>query len=578
MEIEFQVPQPDPKDPWDYTYRLEAQVTDAARRTIDGKASFIGTRGRFLAHARPERYVYYQNDKAQIQVKAADYEGRPVSAKVTLKFVEVKYRQIEKEAGGHKYIDYEPVRTELSSAEVTTNAQGEAVYAYLVPIVGSIEINTVVEDGGRQILTTGGYIYATDRNNRWADAAYRDQRSIKLVADKTTYRPGETARILAMLPTDKAHLLVTTELAKVMEARHIYAEGRAVTIEVPIKDNFAPNIYLNVAYVKDGEMYLQNKSISVPARDKFLQVEVISDKKQYKPRDPASYTVLARNADGTPAPGVEVSLGVVDEAIYSIQPDNSGDIRRAFYGTRYSKVSTNFSSSYSFTGYSGKKEMQLASNKRAYQLADFKNESQYAEPTIRKDFKDTAFWQPDLVTGQDGKATVKFILPDNLTTWRGTARAVSADLRVGSKVDRVLSRKDLILRLETPRFITEGDVVTVSGIVHNYLDADKVAQVDLQVTGANLIDPAQQTVTVTKQGEQRIDWRISASQVGNVTLLAKAKTDAESDGIELPLPIVPLGLKQTTGGTAAMAEETAEKVFSLDLPVNANSQARALRI
>jgi hypothetical protein len=578
LEIDFQVPATDAKDPWDYTYRLEAQVTDSARRVIDGKASFVGTRGSVVAYAWPERYVYYQNDSARIKVKAADYEGRPVSTRVTLKFVEVKYEKIEKEDNGYKYFEYKPIRTELSSGDVTTNAQGEAVYDYRAPIVGLIDISTIVHDGGKQILSNGGYIYVADRNNRWADYASRDYASIKLVPDKKSYKPGETAKVLAMLPTDKAHLLVTIELAKVMDVRHVYAEGRAVTIDVPIKDNFAPNIYLNVAYVRDGEMYEHSKSLAVPARNKFLQLEIATDKKQYKPRDPAAYTVIARNPDGTPASGVELSLGVVDEAIYSIRPDSSGDIRRAFYGTRYSRVSTNFSSSYSFTGYSGKKEMQLAKNKRSYQLADFKNESQYAEPTIRKDFKDTAYWQPDAVTGPDGKATIKFNLPDNLTTWRGTVRALSADLKVGSKVDRVLSRKDLILRLETPRFLTEGDVVTVSGIVHNYLGADKVAQVELKVNGASILDKAQQTLTINKQGEQRIDWRISASQIGNVTLLATAKTNAESDGIELPLPVVPVGLKRTMGGAAAMADENAEKTFALDLPANANTQARSLRI
>jgi uncharacterized protein YfaS (alpha-2-macroglobulin family) len=578
FEVEFQVPQMDPKDPWDYSYRLEAQVTDSARRTIDGKASFVGTRGNVVAYASPDRYVYYQNENARIKVKTADYEGRPVSAKVTLKFVEVKYEKIEKDDNGYKFFEYKPIRTELSSADVTTNAKGEAFYDYRVPIVGLIDIDTIVDEGGRKIMSNGGYIYVTDRNNRWADTASRDYGSIKLIPDKKTYQPGETAHVLAMLPTDKAHLLVTTELTKVAEIKHIYAEGRAVMIDLPIKDNYAPNVYLNVAYVKDGEMYEHSKSLSVPARNKFLQLEIVTDKKQYKPRDPASYTIIARNADGTPAPDVEISLGVVDEAIYSIRPDSSGDIRRAFYGTRYNKVSTNFSSAYSFTGYSGKKEMQLAKNKRSYQLADFKNESQYAEPTIRKEFKDTAYWQPDVVTGPDGKATVKFNLPDNLTTWRGTARAVSAGLGVGSKVDRVLSRKDLILRLETPRFMTEGDVITVSGIVHNYLDAEKVTQIELKVNGANLLDRSQETITINKQSQQRIDWRISASQVGNISLLATAKTNAESDGVEIPLPVVPVGLKQTKGGAAAMAEENAEKIFSLDLPANANTQARSLRI
>jgi hypothetical protein len=134
------------------------------------------------------------------------------------------------------------------------------------------------------------------------------------------------------------------------------------------------------------------------------------------------------------------------------------------------------------------------------------------------------------------------------------------------------------VRLETPKFLTEGDVVTVSGIVHNYLDSDKAAQIKLDVAGANLLDTPQQTVTVTKDGEQRIDWRITASQLGNVTLIATAKTNVESDGIELNLPVVPHGLKQTRGAAAAMLEETGERMFTLDLPPNANAQARTLRI
>ena len=76
---------------------------------------------------------------------------------------------------------------------------------------------------------------------------------------------------------------------------------------------------------------------------------------------------------------------------------------------------------------------------------------------------------------------------------------VTGDLRVGSIVSRALSRKNLILRLETPRFMTEGDTVTVSGIVHNYLSSDKAAQIKLEVAGANLLDAAQQTITISKK-------------------------------------------------------------------------------
>ena len=156
---------------------------------------------------------------------------------------------------------------------------------------------------------------------------------------------------------------------------------------------------------------------------------------------------MARNEDGSPAANAEVSLGIVDEAIYSISPETAGNIKRDFYGRRYNEVQTSLAIHYTFTGYAGQNPADLAKQKSGYQLADFKNNesTDYAEPTIRKEFKDTAFWQPDVVTGGDGKATVEFNLPDNLTTWRATARAVTADTKVGSAVQKTIARKDVIM-------------------------------------------------------------------------------------------------------------------------------------
>ena len=581
LVVPFEIPGLNEQEPWDYTYRLTAQVTDAARRQIDGQASLIGTRGKVVIDANPERYVYYQGDRARIKVRAADYEGRPQATRLALRFVEVKYEKVEREQDGYRYTEFQPQRRELSMTEVSTNAQGEGETLFEVPIVGNILIEAVLRDGNRQIVSTGGFLYATDRNNRWAESASRDFGSIRLIPDRPSYRPGETARVLALLPTENAHLLVTTEMNRIYDVGRYRTVGRVALLEIPIRESYSPNISLSVTYVQNGEMYENSRSLAVPARDKFLKLELISAKRQYKPREPASWTVLARNADGSPASGVEVSLGVVDEAIYSIEPERSGDIRRAFYGVRYSSVSTSFSSAFSFTGYSGKKLMKLAARQQRAPLADFKNERQDEEVTIRKDFRDTAFWQPDLVTGPDGRATARMTLPDNLTTWRATARAASDDLRVGARIDRVVSRKDLILRLETPRFMTEGDVVTISAVVHNYLTSEKSAQVEIGVSGAELLDPPRQLVTIARQGEQRIDWRVRATALGEVKLLATARTDEESDGVELPLPVIPHGLRQTRAEAAALTGAAVEQGYTLNLPEQADQaspESRRLRI
>src|SRR5262249_22924814 len=161
-------------------------------------------------------------------------------------------------------------------------------------------------------------------------------------------------------------------LDMVMSSQYVKAAGRTVVLDVPIEKRYAPNVFLNVMFVKNGDMYSTDQRLNVPATDKLLNLEVISNKSEYKPRETASYTILARDADGAPVPDAEVSLGVVDEAIYSVSPDFSGNIRQQFYGVRYNSVETHLSVSYYFRGFAGQKPVDLASTKPSYQLADFK--------------------------------------------------------------------------------------------------------------------------------------------------------------------------------------------------------------
>ena len=580
LEVPFPVPASEENDVWDFQYRFEAQITDASRRSINGTTSLIATRGNVITRATPDRYVYTPGQTANVKITTTDYEGRPLAAKVTLKFMSRTYTKVE-----HKQSEYDPDyalrENEISSAEVTTDHEGQGSYQFPVSGAGSISIKTLVQEGSKHYTSLGGFIWVASDGPAHSEASvyYDEASSIKLVPDKKSYRVGETAHVLAVLPTEGAHLLVTTELDSVTMARHVSVPGRTTILDVPIEAHYAPNIFLSVTFVRNGDMYLSDQRLVVPPRDKTLNLEIISNKQEYKPRDIASYTILARDADGAPVRDAEVSLGVVDEAIYSLSADEyNGSLHQQLYGMRYNSVQTHLSVSYSFTGFAGEQPFDLASTKRSYQLADFKSEGEPVQPLVRKEFRDTAFWEPSAVTGNDGRATVKFRVPDNLTTWRATARGVTSDTKVGLSRSKVISRKDVILRLETPRFLTQGDTVTLSGIVHNYLKQAKSTRISIAVNGAQLIGPAQKTVTINQQGEHRVDWQISAPQTGPITLLAKALTNTESDAVELTLEVVPRGLHETRTEKWMTSDDSAEHQFSLEIPANADMNSRRLRI
>src|SRR5205814_982998 len=134
-------------------------------------------------------------------------------------------------------------------------------------------------------------------------------------------------------------------------------------------------------------------------------------------------------------------------------------------------------------------------------LAQLKPE-RLVQPKVRKAYPDTAFWIANLTTDSNGRGSARFDFPDSLTTWRATARAITADTRVGNATQKTIVRKNLMLRLATPRFFTQGDEVVISAIVHNYLATAKTARVSLDLPGLQAQD-----VTIPSRGDAKVDWR-----------------------------------------------------------------------
>ena len=120
--------------------------------------------------------------------------------------------------------------------------------------------------------------------------------------------------------------------------------------------------------------------------------------------------------------------------------------------------------------------------------------------------------------------------------------AITLDSKAGSAINRVLVRKNIIVRMGTPRFLRQGDEVTIPVIVHNYLDQAKRVQLSLQIDGLNLVAGAPQAVTVPSKGEGTVLWRVKASRIGTARLDARALTDEESDALELTFPVEPIGV------------------------------------
>ncbi|HYX54375.1 MAG TPA: alpha-2-macroglobulin family protein, partial [Candidatus Limnocylindrales bacterium] len=274
------------------------------------------------------------------------------------------------------------------------------------------------------------------------------------------------------------------------------------------------------------------------------------------------------------------SLGVVDEAIYSVHPDSVQDISGFFYGRVENRVQMQSSLSFYFTGEAGTKPMILAfdGKKREPRLAQLKPSKPLIQPKVRKVFPDTALWLADVRTDQNGRGQADVTFPDSLTTWRATARGATLDTKVGSATNKVIVRKNFMVRLAVPRFFRQGDDVTVSTIVHNYLTDSKNAQVSLEAKGLDLQEHGPQQVTVASKADQRTDWHAHAQSVREATLLAKGLTNEESDALELTLPVIPFGVKLSDSKSGAVTGDTGQEQVTVNLPGDPVTAAPSLSV
>lgn len=306
--------------------------------------------------------------------------------------------------------------------------------------------------------------------------------NIEIVFDKQTYTAGDTATALVSFPETTDNVLLTLERDKV-EKTALLADGdswvrtkriseRQWQIAIPVQDVFSPNITFSAAYVKDNHFVFQNQGIRVEQPGIKLQFK--PEREVYRPGDKVNIDITA-TLGGKPV-ATPLSVGIVDEMIYVLQPEIAPDIRDFFYHPRRNNVRT--TASFSFIGY----------DVSTGRLGAMPNKSQANERAIkvlerpRRDNIDTVYWNPRIVTGADGRIRISFVMPDALTRWRITARAMNAGGAVGQATSYVRSEKPYYIKWTSPEWMRQGDRPVASVAVFN--QGNTTVSADLVVSQA----------------------------------------------------------------------------------------------
>ena len=215
------------------------------------------------------------------------------------------------------------------------------------------------------------------------------------------------------------------------------------------------------------------------------------------------------------------------------------------------------------------------------------------QPEIRTRFADTALWLPTLKLDANGKADARITFPPSLTTWHLHCYAINAATQAGDATAETVTTKKLLVRLLSPRFLTERDEAVLSATANNYLsDAEDVM--------AELILPAAQfqptnepagvpdadgnlhltaRATISPNEEHRFDWPVKVLRPGLATITARALTGQESDAMRLAFPVEIHGVSKTLVQSGSMrVEQDGDRTLHIDVPAEIDPEQTQLKI
>ena len=550
----------------DQDYRIEARVTDVANREVAGRATVLATYGSFRVSAEPTSYVFSPGQTPRVKVTAQDYDSKPVSTQIHIAVNLEKWDSVT----------HQRSETSVTNREVQTGADGTALADLPITGSGDFEVKVSAQTPENRTVEGRTWIWIWNNAGEW----YNQNTQAQIVADKKTYQVGDTAHLLLVTGLPESWAVVTAEGESAQSRQLIHATSASFAFDMPITKLAQPNLVISALIIHENQLMTAQKSLKVPLLERTITVTATPSKTRYLPGEKGSFDVLTVDSQGKPVEA-DLSFGEVDEALYSVRPDETGNIVNYFYPKRSVYLDPQTSFEFFFSGSAGTKSPLLARlGDGLYhpRLAQVKPGSDLVVPKVRKAFPDTAYWNPNVHTGSDGHAHVSFNFPDALTTWRTTIRAMTDDGKAGGVVTRVLVRKNLIVRLSAPRFFRQSDEVTLRVIAHNYLETTKDVTFALDVNGLEVIGGQTQKVAIPAKGENYVDWRVRAHTTGNVVLTAKALTNEESDALEMTLPILPYGVKQRTAGSGVVFSGSGQSQWSYNYPANPDAGTRTLTV
>jgi uncharacterized protein YfaS (alpha-2-macroglobulin family) len=271
-------------------------------------------------------------------------------------------------------------------------------------------------------------------------------------------------------------------------------------------------------------------TLSINPEARRLKVAVKSNKDKFLPGEVVEVDVDVRDQKAK-AVKSEITLYAVDEGVLSLVGYKTPDPIPVFSAPRPLRVST-------IEAREALASLRLPASGGSFDrdsdgILDKGDFGGGGSDSMRRDFRQSVYFNPSLVTDGGGHAHASFKLPDSLTSYRIMAVAVAEDDRFGSAETPIVASRPLMARPAFPRVLRAGDAIE-AGVVLTSKGLPKTkVEVEASATGLTLSGASKATALLEANGSVEVRFSLKAEQAGKAKVIFRAKGGGASDAVEV---------------------------------------------
>ncbi len=451
-----------PQDlPYAMTYRVDLEATDVSHLTGSATQTFTAVPGASMIGLRSD-FVGTVNAPVSVGVIVTEPSGKAQSgSRVHLELQKMQYSGVTQVVEGA-----EAARNQVQYSTVaqtdTTSGDAPQTVTLVAKDPGSYRIRANFSGAGSDATATDTQIWISGPGQAvWGD---QDASQLQIKLDRQVYSPGDTATVAVASPYARADLYLSVVRDRVLYKTLIHINGSAPRVRIPIVQAMFPNAAVEGVLVRRGAPLsshvvqkpdslarLGMTALTLDLRSRYLSVRIIPGQAKVQPAQRQTVRLQLRDRNGKAAQG-QFTVIVADDAILRLSGYRPPDLVQTIFQAQ--PISTRY-----------------ADNRPQVTLTQPSDIAQKgwgygggflagaASTRVRTHLVQLAYFNGSVQTDANGNAGVSFSLPDNLTTWRVMAVAMTAGAtpRFGNADTTFIATKVLVTDPLLPQFARTGD-------------------------------------------------------------------------------------------------------------------------